>query len=219
MIENGFYGFGNGGIVVDKVNDFDFMTIKKEVEGIKKDFNSAVNYGDNLIGQLKKSYALSDSRNVIEKKMLALADKHDSEYNHLETWRASFPKKQRDNLKVSLDSLWVNFQERYEFQPIHDHAGVFSFIIFYEIPYDIETEQASGPGNNAVERMNGLLEFHYADYKGDLATMSIPADKKWSKTCILFPAKLKHSVTPFYSSTDYRITISGNLAFEYATND
>jgi hypothetical protein len=77
MIENGFYGFGNGGIVVDKFNDFDFMTIKKEVEEIKKDFNSAVNYGDNLIGQLKKSYSLSNSRNVIEKKMLALADKHD----------------------------------------------------------------------------------------------------------------------------------------------
>jgi len=214
MMQSGYYGFGNGGIIVDKVNDFDFMVIKKEVEEIKKDFTQAVDMRHELIGQLKKSYALKDSRNVIEKKMLVHAQEHDQQYNHIEGFKGTFPKKERHKLKLKLDSLWVNFQERYEFQPMHDHAGLYSFIIFYNIPYDIDKEQETGPGNKAVQRMNGLLEFHYVDYKGDISTMSIPADKNWTQTCILFPAKLKHSVTPFYSSEDYRITISGNLAFE-----
>ena len=120
------------------------------------------------------------------------------------------------NLKLKLDGCWINFQKKYDFQPMHDHAGVYSFIIFYDIPYDIEEEKAASPcvqGGDA--RVNGHLEFHYVDYKGRICTMSIPADKNWHGRLIIFPADLKHSVNPFYSSDEYRITISGNLAFEY----
>jgi hypothetical protein len=33
-------------------------------------------------------------------------------------------------------------------------------------------------------------------------------------TLLLFPAKLTHAVYPFYSSDDYRISVSGNVVFK-----
>ena len=36
-------------------------------------------------------------------------------------------------------------------------------------------------------------------------------DKSWEGVMILFPADTAHQVYPFYTSDDYRISISGNL--------
>ena len=61
------------------------------------------------------------------------------------------------------------------------------------------------------DQISGQLCFHYVSSDGRVATMNIPADKNWAKRIIVFPAYQMHSVYPFFSSDDYRITISGNL--------
>ena len=38
-------------------------------------------------------------------------------------------------------------------------------------------------------------------------------DKTYEKKAFIFPAALQHSVYPFYGTDEYRITVSGNLAF------
>ena len=35
-----------------------------------------------------------------------------------------------------LDTLWVNFQKENEFNPPHNHSGLFSFVIWVKIPTD-----------------------------------------------------------------------------------
>ena len=37
------------------------------------------------------------------------------------------------------------------------------------------------------------------------------------KKAFIFPAALQHSVYPFYGTDEYRITVSGNLAFTKVT--
>ncbi len=45
-------------------------------------------------------------------------------------WRTTMKEGQAWNL----ESLWVNFQKKHEFNPPHDHSGVYSFVIWMQIP-------------------------------------------------------------------------------------
>jgi hypothetical protein len=45
-----------------------------------------------------------------------------------------------------MGDAWVNFQEKYEYNPIHLHDGVFSYVIWYQIPFYKEDEIKYGAG-------------------------------------------------------------------------
>ena len=47
-----------------------------------------------------------------------------------------------NNSDFELKRLWVNYQKRYDFNPLHIHSGIFSFVIWVQIPYDLEKERA-----------------------------------------------------------------------------
>ena len=211
----GYFELGSGGILISTLNNFDFHAIEKEVEEIRKDFSQLTDMRPELIGQLQHSYALEKCRSTIERVTQDLAEQHNQRTGWIDYCKRYFPGPERKKLSVDLDSCWINFQQRYEYQPIHDHSGVYSYIIFYEIPYILEEEQMASPGHGSTRSMSGELHFHYVAADGEITAMPIPADKKWKKKIIIFPATLKHFVHPFYSSTDYRITISGNLALNY----
>lgn len=63
-----------------------------------------------------------------------------------------------------------------------------------------------GPGNKA-----GDFEFTYTNILGQLCSAVLPTDKAFEGKICLFPSKLHHQVFPFYSSDEYRISISGNV--------
>ena len=46
----------------------------------------------------------------------------------------------------------------------------------------------------------------------------IEADHHWEQVIILFPSITQHCVYPFYTSDDYRITVSGNLYLNPVTS-
>jgi hypothetical protein len=108
----------------------------------------------------------------------------------------------------------VNFQEKHEFNPLHDHTGVFSFVIWLKIPYLAETEKQFGPGNNSRAPLSGQFTFAYTDALGEIKKYDISADTTMENTMLIFPAKLHHEVYPFYSSDDFRISVSGNIGFQ-----
>ncbi|BCU96073.1 MAG: hypothetical protein CM15mV11_1480 [Caudoviricetes sp.] len=39
----------------------------------------------------------------------------------------------------------------------------------------------------------------------------IPLDKNYEWKMVLFPSRMYHGVNPFYTSDEYRVSISGNL--------
>ena len=49
---------------------------------------------------------------------------------------------------------------------------------------------------------------------GEINNEIIHADKSYEGKICLFPSKLRHSVSPFFSSDDYRISVSGNVMIE-----
>ena len=119
--------------------------------------------------------------------------------------------------RLSLIDFWVNFQKKYEYNPSHFHTGLYSFVIWHEIPYTLEDEEKLGPGkfgDGQNRNLNGWFEFMLPNIEhasSSFKNLKLPVDKKWNGMIALFPSKLNHLVHPFYTSDEYRITLSGNI--------
>ena len=123
--------------------------------------------------------------------------------------------------ELKIMSTWVNFQKKHEFNPPHNHTGVMSWIIFLNIPYNLEDENKVFPEmnirdeNNEVVFVTSRLAFLLVNpyLSGGIDHVSINVDKSFEGKIMMFPSYLQHEVFPFYTSDDYRITISGNACF------
>ena len=112
---------------------------------------------------------------------------------------------------IFLDKSWINFQKKHEFNPIHDHQGIFSFIIFMQIPYKLEEEFKVYTDTNG--QYTSCLSFLYTDTNGSIVEKLCSVNESYLYKMLMFPAKLKHQVYPFYTSDEERITVSGNIKF------
>ena len=116
------------------------------------------------------------------------------------------------NNSYSIDNdSWVNFQKKYEFNPVHTHNGMLSFVIYIKIPYDLEQEFTEGPGRLANNHVNGCFQFLYTNSLGQIVPHTLKIDKTFENKILVFPAKMNHCVYPFYTSDEYRISVSGNI--------
>ena len=117
---------------------------------------------------------------------------------------------------IVLESLWVNFSKKYEFNPPHSHSGFISFVIFVNIPYDLNKEEEcfSHFGNNKEKNYTSKFTFLNVNYNGRIVSDTINVDKSFEGKMLMFDAKQSHQVFPFYTSDDYRITVSGNFRFD-----
>ena len=106
---------------------------------------------------------------------------------------------------------WINFQKKHEFNPRHFHTGNYSFVLWIQIPYDLEEELKLANCVNTKLKHNSLFCFSYLNRFGNTVDNPLLIDKTWEGTMILFPSNLEHQVYPFFTSDDYRISISGNL--------
>ena len=113
--------------------------------------------------------------------------------------------------KLTLVDLWINKQKKYEFNPSHTHDGRVSFVCWIKIPYDLEEELSLKRCKNATLTACSLFEFSYTNYLGDICLEHLKIDKSWEGKCIFFDSRLMHQVYPFYTSDEYRISISGNF--------
>jgi len=116
------------------------------------------------------------------------------------------------HLSLSLESLWVNFQNKHEFNPPHNHSGVYSFVIWMQIPTSFE-EQSKLP-IAAKSNTGGMISnfaFQYTDILGRVSINAYEMEKSTKGFMVLFPSNLTHQVFPFYENDGERISISGNL--------
>jgi len=100
------------------------------------------------------------------------------------------------NLPLKLTKAWFNYQNKNQYVPSHLHDGLFSFVIWLQLP--IESK----------------FIFLYTDILGQTKEKEIILSKKDEETILLFPSKLRHQVYPFFNTDETRISISGNILFE-----
>jgi hypothetical protein len=212
MIQEGYTHLtGNTGYLLLKVPQEILSEIKISVDEIQNDFTKAIPYNHELAGQLDKEYLTKLTHKATQYIRWAVeqyVDKNPKYYEYKVT-------RLYDETKSVLmydGNAWVNFQEKYEYNPMHAHSGVFSYVIWYQIPFYKEDEIKYGAGKGKRPNTNDNGDFSFVYYNGEnLVSDSLGIDKKKEGYIAVFPSDLQHQVFPFYTSDDYRITVSGNI--------
>jgi len=115
-----------------------------------------------------------------------------------------------------LQSLWVNYQKQGEFNPLHDHGGVYSFVIWMKIPTK-HTEQNRIPISSRSNcSVISSFELIFNDILGKSNSYYYKLSPEMDGTLVFFPAQLRHQVYPFYNCDEDRISISGNISLNTA---
>jgi|TARA_R100001460_G_scaffold16215_1_gene35553 hypothetical protein len=163
-------------------------------------------YNDRLAGHIKEQYKIEEA-SLEFIKYLMLCCKDETIFKQLPSYILS------ESKPVYLDTMWVNFQKKHEFNPPHTHTGVLSFVIFVQIPYDLKEEEKCFKIKLSEDNSNQTSKFGFlnTDYQGRIKLHTLDVDKTFEGKILLFNSKQMHTVFPFYTSDDYRITVSGNL--------
>tara|TARA_B110000908_G_scaffold166176_1_gene216844 strand:+ start:96 stop:749 length:654 start_codon:yes stop_codon:yes gene_type:complete len=205
-----FSDLPNIGILSTKLPTEMLNILTREVEKIiSSNFNSHSAYNQNLLGHMQHEYDLDNCINTVEPFVLYLANAYNKQYNWFNDSDANYENDRPKQLKLT--DLWVNIQKKHEFNPPHEHTGIMSFVIWIKIPYKLADEEAYFPPVSGNANRTSKFSFHYSNLVGQHQHYMIDVDKDHEGTIAMFPSKLNHSVNPFYTSDDYRISISGNI--------
>ena len=191
--------------ILDKIN--------KDVDKIKNNFNQAKPYNKNLAGNITNEYALDGDTSYIDPLIETVSKAFWDAHKRPDM--VSKPHCIQFHEELLIRDLWVNFQKKTEYNPVHNHSGVLSFVIWLKIPYDIEEEKKLPQYKNS-KTPYGCFNFIYPDFneKGGLRTVPIPISNQYEGVMVVFPSWLGHYVDPFYTSNEYRISIAGNIGIQ-----
>ena len=173
------------------------------------------NHKSKLVGNISQSLLLEDIDSFFFKYVCIPLVKYYRENNSIGEDPVSQNSLMGPNSQLVLDKLWVNYQYQTEFNPYHDHTGVYSFAIWLKIPYDWE-DQKKLPQYSEIKDKNikaGCFEFEYNDILGGITNYRYKLSPKFEGYMVFFPAKLRHCVYPFYKTDKPRISIAGNLSY------
>ena len=115
-------------------------------------------------------------------------------------------------LPYYLSNMWVNYQKQHEFNPVHDHTGIYSFVIWMKIPTDYKNQRENQIANRSNTNVISNFCFNYRTITGGNGQYVYQMSKGIEGTILLFPSQLQHTVYPFYNCEEDRISISGNIA-------
>ena len=110
-----------------------------------------------------------------------------------------------------LSNWWVNYQYKHEFNPLHTHTGVYSFVIWVKIPTDFEKQNEDNVSNMPSK---SAFKFIHTDNLGQFRHFNYELTPTAEGIMLFFPSKLNHVVYPFYKCDEERISISGNIGVD-----
>ena len=114
---------------------------------------------------------------------------------------------------VGLTTAWCNLQTSGEYFAAHTHKGVFSFALWLEVPFTQTDEREWREARGKSGRETASFQFHYTDALGRITPNVLEVDSSWEREIVLFPGEMMHSVTPYYSTDETRIVVSGNIDY------
>jgi hypothetical protein len=197
----------NCGFVLDDLNPF----LIKRIQSVTAQFKDNFKNNQRIESYDLDSALSADLKSDIEKEARRLIVAHEIKYRYFNKMYNSMTSIPAEQVGLELERIWITIQRKGEFLPIHNHSGVYSFVIWVDIPFNMEDEIKSSPNPTTEKNRAGLFQFVYADTLGKVSWLTLPVDKKWQGRICVFPAELNHQVYPFYSSDDVRVSIAGNF--------
>ncbi len=199
-----FKSFSNTGIIEDKLGNKEINKLKSYIKNKKDKWNNR------LAGNISNSFYLEDKDNWFFNNVLIPLIKQYGEENI----NAIVPSALTRDCPYVLNTMWVNYQNKYEFNPTHDHTGIFSFVVWIKIPSSYKKEKQLKFLKESNSPCSNTFEFIYTNILGTTCSERYYLEPEDEGTILLFPAKLMHQVYPFYLSNKQRISVSGNVALD-----
>ncbi len=197
------YGsFSNFGFIRDTVPADLLEKLRLEVSTLDPLQN---HYNNNLAGNIEKEYKLEKHQKELGDYVISLCEQYPTAFSLTQT------SKDLDPHNLELYTYWANIQRKHEFNPMHTHDGMYSFAIWLKVPFKMQDELASPSATRSNMPRPGMFTFIYTNVFGEIREAEFPVDESYEGTIFVFPACLPHSVYPFSTSDEYRISISGNL--------
>ena len=168
-----------------------------------------------LVGQISSSYEIEDKDNWFFSNVLSkLGMTYENKISNLGI-RIPLNRKKSHTFPFYLSSMWVNYQKQCEFNPVHNHIGVYSFVIWMKIPteYKDQSELPIAKNTNDKSVISNFC-FNYQNILGGMEQSVYEMSKEVEGTILFFPSELHHTVYPFYNSEEERISISGNIGVD-----
>jgi hypothetical protein len=216
---NSWHTFDNYGYALFKVpaEVMEILGAERAKHGTSEIFPKYINA--TLAGQISKEYEVSHLKNLVPVK--SFLDNVAKIY--VDTFNvAKLPSEVVDieasDWDIVINRLWMNIQERGEYNPVHIHGGVISFVIWFEIPYDLDEEKALNNSRYSNQPSNGDFFFHPINTLGQFTSVPMHVGKDKEGTICVFHAKLAHSVNPFFTTDKQRVTFSGNFSYKKREN-
>ncbi len=171
------------------------------------------NVSKNLAGNISKSELIKDKDNWFYKTTLKkltermfYRDWDNFSKYHIEVEEGTILP------EFEMDKFWVNYMKQHEFNPIHDHGGLYSFVVFLRIPTHWKEQHALPFSANSNTPCASDFEFMWSKKGSEMCeNMGFRLCSEDEGRILFFPATLKHQVYPFYECEEERVTISGNI--------
>ena len=168
------------------------------------------NYKKRLAGAITESWILTDKDDWFWKNvLLKLCGRYAGEFENIAN---QAPVNNRHPL--CLDQMWMNRQRQTEFNPIHFHSGVYSFVIWMQIPTHYKEQSRIPIAYKTNSNSISNFAFEFLDIRGEIRSFTYLMEPDMAGKLLFFPANLRHQVYPFYNCGDDRISISGNITLD-----
>jgi hypothetical protein len=188
------------GYIQSKISKNILEQIKKDAYYVLENRDKFKKYNDILVGNIENEYRPYKIEQILKPILFSLAN----EYH-------KYSQQDKSLVNWNIDDIWINYQKKYEYNPLHTHSGDLSFVLWVQLPYNLQEELQLPNSKNSINPSNSMFEFVHMDHLGKIKSSRIPLDKSDEGKIVIFSSSLSHIVYPFYTSDDYRISVSGNL--------
>jgi hypothetical protein len=190
----------NPGVTTSVLPPQIFHEVMKEIKEIEHNDHGYLKMNNQLAGQISREYQLQKSQEFINPFLKQMATEYANHFDY-------YP-----NHYFDVESLWVNFQRKTEYNPIHNHDGLLSFVCWMQIPYHLQDEYSVQHSQNSNMKAASTFQFVYSSILGNIINEKLEIDQDWAGRIVMFPSKLLHTVYPFFTSDEYRISVAGNIS-------
>jgi len=125
-----------------------------------------IDHRERLVGNISRSLSMKDPDNVMVDKVFAGLFNSELQPAFVRQIEQSFYRVYSKRKTFGhgadpvLEELWVNFQKKYEYNPLHDHGGMFSFVIWMKIPTEWRDQHALPICANSNAPLAGDFQIH-----------------------------------------------------------
>jgi len=214
-----FMQFNNLGIMFAKPSHL----LKKTMDSFCQDVSTKV--FENASPDLLNNYHIMSNKlhydpaqgipavlhSMIEKEILGCIEMYENKFQYFNRMFNFMVDIENTPTTLELERMWFNIQRKGEFLPLHNHSGIYTFVIWAKIPFHFQSEKDLSPNPMTIKSRAGYFQFLLTDSLGKITSYDIPVDKSYEGTICIFPSQLMHQVYPFYSTNDVRISLSGNF--------